>query len=211
MSDQADYHSHRTGDRLIHIVDGDIETCEALSVLFRLEGFQTGYFLEAAQFVTALERWQPDVVVLNLRVGQDSGLALLSRVRGAQTGTPVIMLADGPQVEAAVTAMKLGATDVLTKPLDSDHLLMVVREALRREASRTPAPQHRPVELRNFAGGAAVDHQRAIQQGSRAAAGDFAAHHRGAPGAGDGEAWGEEYRRPDADRADQLRVDLPGR
>jgi len=150
MSDQADYHSHRTGDRLIHIVDGDIETCEASSVLFRLEGFQTGYFLEAAQFVTALERWQPDVVVLNLRVGQDSGLALLSRVRGAQTGTPVIMLADGPQVEAAVTAMKLGATDVLTKPLDSDHLLIVVREALRREAPRTPAPQQRPVELRNF-------------------------------------------------------------
>ena len=150
MSDQADYHSQRIGERLIHIVDGDIETCEALSVLFRLEGFQTGHFREASQFVTGLERWQPDAVVLNLRVGQDSGLALLSRVRGAQTGTPVIMLADGPQVEAAVTAMKLGATDVLTKPLDSDHLLIVVREALRREAPRTPAPQQRPVELRNF-------------------------------------------------------------
>ncbi len=152
MSDQADYHSHRIGERLIHIVDGDIETCEALSVLFRLEGFQTGYFSEAAQFVTALERWRPDAVVLNLRVGQDSGLALLSRIRGAQHGTPVVMLADGPQVEAAVTAMKLGATDVLSKPLDSDHLLMVVREALRREAARTPPPAgHRPVELRNFA------------------------------------------------------------
>jgi two-component system response regulator FixJ len=151
MSDQADYHSHHTGDRLIHIVDGDIETCEALSVLFRLEGFQTGYFLEAAQFVTALDRWQPDAVVLNLRVGQDSGLALLSRVRGTQTGTPVIMLADGPQVEAAVTAMKLGATDVLPKPLDSDRLLMVVREALRRETVRMPATDHRQVELRNLA------------------------------------------------------------
>lgn len=150
MSDQADYHSHRIGERLIHIVDGDLETCEALSVLFRLEGFHTGYFPEAAQFVTALERWRPDAVVLNLRVGQDSGLALLSRIRGVQHGTPVVMLADGPQVEAAVTAMKLGATDVLAKPLDSDHLLMVVREALRREGSRAPAPQHRPVELRNF-------------------------------------------------------------
>jgi FixJ family two-component response regulator len=152
MNDKADYRSHHIGERLIHIVDGDIETCEALSVLFRLEGFQTGYFQSAAQFVTALERWRPDAVVLNLRVGQDSGLALLSRVRGAQAGTPVVMLADGPQMEAAVTAMKLGAADVLTKPLDGDHLLMVVREALRREAGRAPAPpQHRTAAPRHFA------------------------------------------------------------
>jgi Response regulator containing CheY-like receiver, AAA-type ATPase, and DNA-binding domains len=181
MSDQADYHSHRIGERLIHIVDGDIETCEALSVLFRLEGFQTGYFLEAAQFVTALERWRPDAVVLNLRVGQDSGLALLSRIRGVQQGTPVVMLADGPQVEAAVTAMKLGATDVLSKPLDSDHLLMVVREALRRRRRGPPAPaagaaQFCPADAARTRS-AAVDHQRAIQQGSRTAAGHIAAHH----------------------------------
>jgi len=69
MSDQIYYHSFLNRDRLIHIVDADPATCEALSVLFRLEGFQTTFSLEAAHFIVSLERRRPDIVVLNLAVG----------------------------------------------------------------------------------------------------------------------------------------------
>lgn len=151
MSEENYYHSYFNRDRVIHIVDADPATCEALSVLFRLEGFQTTFSLDAGQFLVGLERRRPDIVVLNLRVGEDSGLALLRRVKSMRAGTAVFMLADHPQVDAAVTAMKLGASDVITKPIDSEHLLTVVRDALRRDV-HLGAMQggRRPVEVRGF-------------------------------------------------------------
>lgn len=151
MSEEIYYHSFLNRDRLIHIVDPDPATCEALSVLFRLEGFQTTFSLDAGQFIISLDRRRPDIVVLNLRVGEESGLGLLRRVKAMRTGTPVFMLADHPQVEAAVTAMKLGASDVIGKPIDTEHFLTVIRDALRRDI-HLGAMQggRRPVEVRGF-------------------------------------------------------------
>lgn len=116
------YHSFLNRDRLVHIVDDDPGTCEALSVLFRLEGFQTTFSLQTGDFIASVERRRPDVAVVNLSVGGDSGLALLRRVKSWQSGAPVVMLANVPQLDGAVTAMKLGATDVVSKPIDSEHL-----------------------------------------------------------------------------------------
>jgi FixJ family two-component response regulator len=129
-------HSFLNRDRLIHLVDTDPATCEALSVLFRLEGFQTVFSVEAGHFIASLSRRRPDVVVVNLQLGEDSGLALLRRVKSMRTGTPVFMLSEAPQIDAAVTAMKLGAADVITKPIDTELLLTVVRDALRRDVHR---------------------------------------------------------------------------
>lgn len=151
MNEEFYYHSFLNRDRLIHIVDADPGTCEALSVLFRLEGFQTTFSLDAGHFAASLERRRPDIVVLNLQLGEESGIALLRRVKAMRVGTPVFMLADRPQLEAAVTAMKLGASDVVSKPIDSEHLLTVIRDSLRRDV-HLGAMQggRRPVEVRGF-------------------------------------------------------------
>jgi FixJ family two-component response regulator len=151
MNSQNYYHAFLNRDRLVHIVDPDPSTCEALSVLLRLEGFQTTFSLDAIQFLIALDRRRPDVAIINLSVGEESGLALLRRVKNLRTGAPVVMLANEPQLEAAVTAMKLGATDVLSKPIDSELLLTVLRDALRKDV-HLGAMQggHRPVEVRGF-------------------------------------------------------------
>jgi two-component system response regulator FixJ len=151
MSDQIYYHSFLNRGRLIHIVDSDLATCEALSVLFRLEGFQTAFSLNAEQFIINLERQRPDVVIINLQLREESGLALLRSVKAMRTGTPVFMLAESPHVEATVTAMKLGASDVITKPVDTERLLAVIREALRLDIHLRPVQGgRRPVEVRGF-------------------------------------------------------------
>jgi len=152
MSSEHYYHSFLNRDRLVHIADADAGTCEALSVLFRLEGFQTTFSTEAAHFISMLDRRRPDVAVINLELGEESGIVLLRRVKALRTGAPVVMLANAPRLEAAVTAMKLGATDVLGKPIDSEHLLTVIRDALRRDV-HLGAMQggRRPVEVRGFA------------------------------------------------------------
>ncbi|NGP17283.1 response regulator transcription factor [Devosia aurantiaca] len=145
------YHAFLNRDRLVHIVDPDPHICESLSVLFRLEGFQTVFSLDTSHFLSALERRQPDVAVINLAVGEESGLSLLRRVKAMRTGAIVVMLSNNPQLEAAVTAMKLGATDVLSKPIDSEHLLTVIRDALRRDVHLGAMQAgRRPVEVRGF-------------------------------------------------------------
>ncbi|WEK03314.1 MAG: LuxR C-terminal-related transcriptional regulator [Candidatus Devosia phytovorans] len=131
MSDEIYYSSFSSRDRLIHIVDGDIATCEALSVLFRLEGFQTSFSTTAEQFSIALERRRPDAFVINMHLGEDHGINLLRRIRAIRGEVPVVMMVDVPDLTGAVAAMKLGATDVISKPIDSDHLLMVLRDNLR--------------------------------------------------------------------------------
>lgn len=152
MTHEIYYQSFLNRDRLIHIVDSDPATCEALSVLFRLEGYQTQFSVEATSFVAGLERRMPDAVVLNLKLGEESGLKLLYRIKAMHRGTPVFMLADVPQLEAAVTAMKLGATDVVCKPIDTDNLLASVSEGLRRDVHLSALQRgRRPVEVRGFA------------------------------------------------------------
>jgi FixJ family two-component response regulator len=146
------YPSYLNRDVLIHVLDPDAPTCEALSVLFRLEGFQTSFSMETASFLAAIERRRPDVVVVNIRIGKDSGLDILKRVKTLRNGTPVFILEDEPQVDLAVMAMKAGATDVVTKPIDSERLLMAVRDAVREDVHVGAIDGgKRNVEVRGFA------------------------------------------------------------
>ena len=152
MTETFYYPSYLNRDILIHILDADAATCEALSVLFRLEGFQTGFSMEMASFVAAIERRRPDVVLVNIRIGKDSGLDVLKRVKTMRNGTPVFILEDEPEVDLAVMAMKAGATDVVTKPIDSDRLLRAVRDAVRENVHVGAIDGgRRNVEVRGFA------------------------------------------------------------
>jgi two-component system, LuxR family, response regulator FixJ len=152
MSEGPLYHSYLNRDRLIHIVDSDASTCEALSVLFRLEGFQTAFSVDVVSFFAALERRRADVVILNLKVGPDDGLQVLRRVKSLRMGMPVFMLADRQEVEGVVEAMKAGASDVITKPIDTERLVRAVREALRQDVHVSAVDGgRRGIEIRGFA------------------------------------------------------------
>lgn len=151
MSDEVFYHAYFNRDRLVHVVDADPAHCEALSVLFRLEGFRTQFSLELADFFAAVERHKPDVVILNLHVGGQDGLAALRRVKSMRLGIPVFMVGDRPDIEAAVAAMKAGAADVFSRPYDSERFARAVREALRRDVHVGAVDAgRRPVEIRGF-------------------------------------------------------------
>jgi FixJ family two-component response regulator len=145
------YHSAFNRDRLVHILDPDPTTCEALSVLFRLEGFQTAFSLETANFYASLERRPPDGAVVNVQVGPEDGISVLRRLKSLRSGIVVVMLSDKPQVELAVRAMKTGAEDVITKPIDTEHLVQSVLNAFRQDVHLGAAEGGiRPVEVRGF-------------------------------------------------------------
>ena len=151
MGEDVYYQSFLNRNRLIHIVDGDPSTCEALSVLFRLEGFQTTFSLDTESFYAGLERRAPDVVVLNLRIGGEDGIGVLRRLKSMRTATPVFMLSNHADVDAAVRAMKAGASDIITKPIDTEHFVEAVLDALRQEVALGALDRgRRPIEVRGF-------------------------------------------------------------
>jgi two-component system response regulator FixJ len=150
MGEDAFYHVYLNRDRLVHIVDADPATCEALSVLFRLEGFQTMFSVDIATLFVALDRRWPDIVVLNLKVGAEDGLQVLRRIKARRASTPVFMLGDRPQVEAAVQAMKAGASDVVTKPIDTEYLVTSVRDVLGAEGHPAHRGDRRTIDVRGL-------------------------------------------------------------
>ncbi len=152
MTENFYYPSFLNRDRLVHILDPDAATCEALSVLFRLEGFQTAFSVDVAGFLLAIERRRPDVALINVRIGIDSGLDVLRQIKSMRNGAPVFMLEDRPEVDSAVEAMKAGAADVVAKPINTERLVKAVTDALRRNVHvGVPSAGRRPVEVRGFA------------------------------------------------------------
>lgn len=152
MNEETYYSAFAGRERLVHIVDPELETCETLSVVFRLEGFQTMFSVNLRAFLASLERRRPDAVVANLELGADDGFELLRQVKGLRTGTPVFLVENRPLVDVAVRAMKAGAADVVTKPIDTEFIVRAVHEALNHDvrpgAMLSP---RRAVELRGFA------------------------------------------------------------
>ena len=89
--------------------------------------------IEAASGREAFERLREraaDVVLLDLRLGDEDGMQVLKRLREEDPGRPVIMLTGHGTVEHAVRATKLGAYDFMMKPPNLDHLGVVVERAL---------------------------------------------------------------------------------
>ncbi len=151
MEQKSYYHSYHNRDRLVHIIDADAGTREALSVLFRLEGFQTTAFADASSFFAAVARTRPDVVALNLELSDEPGLEVLDRIKGLRAGIAVFMLMDNQDVNGAVEAMKRGATDIVQKPIDTERFIRLVRNALRRDVLLgTVQGGRRPIEIRGF-------------------------------------------------------------
>jgi FixJ family two-component response regulator len=139
-------------DLMVKIVDADAATCEALGVLFRLEGFQSSTSTTIAEFLASIERKLPDVVIINMMLGDEDTLPTVARIKNMRTGAPIFMLTESQNVGSAVDAMKVGAADVITKPIDTEHLVRSVRQALQRNVhiGAVQSGSHRPVEVRGF-------------------------------------------------------------
>ena len=97
---------------------------ELVSSGFRVDERSTG-----AEVKDFLKDAEPDVVLLDLRLAAEDGLAVLQQVR-AQASSEIIVLTGHGTVQSAIKAMKLGAADYLQKPCDLDELELAIERAL---------------------------------------------------------------------------------
>jgi two-component system, NtrC family, response regulator len=115
--------------RTILIVEDEPNLTKVLTAMLKREGYDV---LTAGDGIEALEKLakaRVDVVLTDLRMPKLDGMELLKRVLDEYDGLPVVMLTAHGSVDTAVSAMKLGAFDYLSKPFDKDELRLVIKKA----------------------------------------------------------------------------------
>jgi FixJ family two-component response regulator len=124
--------------RRIYLVDDDPSVLKGLSRLLCSAGYKTAQFSSAKQFMEDYDADEPGCLVLDLAMPGFTGLELQGWLLESNSPLPVIFLTGHGDVPTSVRAIKKGAVDFLTKPVNDEELLRAIREALEREsASRT--------------------------------------------------------------------------
>jgi two-component system nitrogen regulation response regulator NtrX len=116
----------------ILIVDDEDGVRRALRQLLEYEGHDVREAGTGGEGLTAIEKRSPDLVFLDVKMPRVDGLEILPRVHDIDPGVPVVMISGHGTIETAVEATRKGAWDFLEKPLDTDRVLLTLRNALER-------------------------------------------------------------------------------
>ncbi len=114
----------------ILLVDDDRQVLAAMADWLRDQGYPTDTASTLSEGLTAVGRKTYDLVLADIRLGNDDGFDLLTYCRQNYPNTTVIMITGYGTVETAVDAIRLGAFDFLTKPLIDEELMMAIERAL---------------------------------------------------------------------------------
>ena len=117
---------------VVFIVDDDISVRESLELLVRNENWRPETFASAQEFLDHPRSRVPSCLVLDLSLPGLNGLELQKRIAVERTDVPIIFITGYGDIPKTVQAMKAGAVEFLTKPLNNDALVSAIGKALER-------------------------------------------------------------------------------
>ena len=133
----------------MHIVEDDDDVRAATGRLLTAAGFAVRTYASAAEFVAALPTANPGCVILDVRLPDSSGLDVQEMLAATAEQLPVIFVTGHGDIPMSVRAIKAGAVDFLTKPVEKDVLIGVVDKAMARGAAEREAREHvRAIQMR---------------------------------------------------------------
>ena len=115
----------------ILVIDDEKNIREGLQIALEDDGYDVITAADGADGLHKAMYDSPDLIITDLRMPEVSGEKIIHEVISKMPGLPVIVLTGHGTIETAVAAMQAGAYDFLTKPLDLDHLLLLVKRALK--------------------------------------------------------------------------------
>jgi two-component system response regulator HydG len=118
------------------LVDDEAPARRELERLLTHEGFEVRGEPNGAAALVATAQFAPDLVVTDLKMPTMDGIELLHALRAAKHDVPVIVATGFGKIHSAVDAMRAGAEDYVTKPIDFDALLVAIRRAVERRSDR---------------------------------------------------------------------------
>ena len=114
----------------ILIVDDEDGIRKVLRQLLEYEGHEVRTASGGGEAISVFEEFEPDVTFLDVKMARMDGLEVLMRLRAIDPDAIVIMISGHGTIETAVEATRRGAYDFLEKPLDTDRILVTLRNAL---------------------------------------------------------------------------------
>src|SRR5918996_8971 len=143
----------RTGSILV--IDDEEIMREILDALLTREGYRVQLASSGEQGVELARTMAFDAAIVDVMMPGMDGLAALEELKQLDEELPVLMITAFASVETAISAMKRGAFDYITKPFKNDEVLVVVRNAVERrqlKAENTALRQTLQAQQQNFAG-----------------------------------------------------------
>jgi FixJ family two-component response regulator len=137
----------------IFIVDDDYDMREALSAIFRTEGYRTAAFADGRSFIRLARDQNPACVLLDLCMPATSGLDVLKEIDAKNYPAPILMISAQENVLDVVQAMRHGAFDYLEKRLDAEAIVTRVSDAIeawRQLRERDEVPQALSPAIRGY-------------------------------------------------------------
>jgi FixJ family two-component response regulator len=131
----------------VHVVDDDVSWRASVARLLAAAGYRVVLYESAEQFLDTCELDAPGCVLLDLRMPGLTGLQLQQRL--GQHTLPVVFVSGHGDIPTSVLAIKAGAEDFLSKPVDSGVLLSAIERAIARDrAERDERRQHDALRAR---------------------------------------------------------------
>lgn len=108
------------------IIDDERALCESLSKVLRAKGHETDFALSGETGIEKVRVFRPHVVLLDIRMPGVNGLEVLARMKSLDPAVRVIMVTAAHAEEVAKMALREGASDYITKPLDPERLNLMI-------------------------------------------------------------------------------------
>jgi FixJ family two-component response regulator len=151
------------GNPVIAVVDDDPSVRRGLERLIRSVGWKAETFASAQEFLVQPRAEAPSCLVLDLQLPGLSGLDLQKQMAEVGLEIPIVFLTGHGNIPTSVQAIKAGAVEFLTKPLDEQKLVDAIHEAIERD--RRTRQQHAEIrELRERYESLTVREQQVMQE-----------------------------------------------
>jgi FixJ family two-component response regulator len=116
---------------IVFVVDDDVSVRESLELLIKSEGWQPELFVSAQEFLSRPRPTVPCCLILDVNLPELNGLELQKHLTD-RNDMPIVFISGCADVPTSVQAMKAGAVEFLTKPLQYDVLAKAIRDAIER-------------------------------------------------------------------------------
>ena len=117
-------------DKTVIVIDDDPEICQSFRWLFESVKLKVHTFTNAQLFLDCYDLKQPACLIIDVRMPALSGIELLEHLNSVRNQLSFIMITGYADVPMAVRAMKAGASDFITKPVNQQHLLEITQKCL---------------------------------------------------------------------------------
>jgi two-component system, NtrC family, nitrogen regulation response regulator NtrX len=116
--------------RRILVIDDEQGIRAALGQLLEFEGYEVHTLANAADGIAEYQKWRPHLVFLDVKMAGMDGMEALKKLRELDPAAVVVMISGHATIRTAVEATQAGAYEILEKPLDTDRILVMLRNAL---------------------------------------------------------------------------------